>query len=209
MPVSGLLGDASLFFRIALSCLADGDHSDTAIHYQDQTVNEPNVALRPANRLAALDRYVESLKNRIMIVRVCVQKSIRLAAMPTVRANIVSCDSPVGTGKTTAVMAHLLAQAQKRNLRRIIVVFPFTNIITQSVKVYRESACPPRRKPGAGCRGTAPSCGFSGYTEPPVYSALESADNCNHSGNFLRNIGFKYPCHIAAASQPAGKRCFY
>lgn len=55
-----------------------------------------------------------------------------------VKANISSCDSPVGSGKTTAVMAHLLAQAEKRGLRRIIIVLPFTNIIKQSVQTYRD-----------------------------------------------------------------------
>jgi CRISPR/Cas system-associated endonuclease/helicase Cas3 len=36
-------------------------------------------------------------------------------------------------------MAHLLSQANKRGLRRIIVVLPFTNIITQSVETYRKA----------------------------------------------------------------------
>ncbi len=136
--ISGVLGDASLFFRIALSCLTDGDHSDTAIHYQNQTVHEPIVALRPADRLAALDRYVMSLKTDDDRSR---QRSEVYSACrdSDVRANIVSCDSPVGTGKTTAVMAHLLSQAQKQKHRRIIVVLPFTNIIRQSVKVYRDA----------------------------------------------------------------------
>ena len=53
--------------------------------------------------------------------------------------NIVYCESPVGTGKTTAIMAHLLQVAQKRNLRHIIVVLPYTNIITEAVKVYRKA----------------------------------------------------------------------
>ena len=53
--------------------------------------------------------------------------------------NIVSCDSPVGSGKTTAIMAHLLNQAHERGLRRIFVILPFTNIIEQSVKIYREA----------------------------------------------------------------------
>ncbi|MDY6990036.1 MAG: DEAD/DEAH box helicase family protein [Thermodesulfobacteriota bacterium] len=143
---SGVRGDASLFFRIALSCLADGDHSDTAIHYQNQTVNEPIVALRPADRLAALDRYVMSLKTDDDRSR---QRSdVYLACRNSdVRANIVSCDSPVGTGKTTAVLAHLLSQAQKRKLRRVIVVLPFTNIITQSVEVYRKALVLPGENP--------------------------------------------------------------
>lgn len=56
-----------------------------------------------------------------------------------VNSGISSCDSPVGFGKTTALMAHLLMQAQNRGLRRIFVVQPFTNIIKQSVDTYRNS----------------------------------------------------------------------
>lgn len=45
------------------------------------------------------------------------------------------------TGKTTAIMAHLLRVASERNpeLRHIIVVLPFINIITQSVDIYRKA----------------------------------------------------------------------
>ena len=50
---------------------------------------------------------------------------------------MLACDSPVGTGKTTAIIAHLLNVAALRKLRRIFVVLPFTNIINQSVDVYR------------------------------------------------------------------------
>lgn len=141
-----VMGDASLFFRIALSCLADGDHADTAIHYQNQIVVEPFIALRPADRLAALDRYVESLKQDNDRSRL--RSEVYAACRDVdILGNIVSCDSPVGTGKTTAVMAHLLAQAQKRKLRQIIVVLPFTNIITQSVKVYRDALVLPGEDP--------------------------------------------------------------
>ena len=50
-----------------------------------------------------------------------------------------ACDAPVGSGKTTAVMAYLLQVAQKRGLRHIFIVLPYTNIIKQSVEVYREA----------------------------------------------------------------------
>lgn len=36
-------------------------------------------------------------------------------------------------------MAHLLKQAQERGLRRIFVVLPYTTIIRQSVRVYRQA----------------------------------------------------------------------
>lgn len=131
-------GTASLFFRIALSCLADGDHTDTAVHYGDLTGDEPLIDLHPAERLAALNNYVDSLKeeNDRSRQRSEVYEACRNSEMSL---DIVSCDSPVGTGKTTAVMAHLLAQAERRKLRRIMVVLPFTNIIRQSVDIYRKA----------------------------------------------------------------------
>ena len=52
---------------------------------------------------------------------------------------MVTCDSPVGSGKTTSVMAHLLRAAAAKKLRRVFVVLPFTNIIDQSVEVYRKA----------------------------------------------------------------------
>ena len=44
-------------------------------------------------------------------------------------------------------MAHLLNQAIQRKSRRIFVILPFTNIITQSVKVYRNALVLPGEKP--------------------------------------------------------------
>ena len=143
-PIEGI---PSIFLRIALSCLADGDHTDTAIHYGDYPVEENIIELKPKERLVALDNYVAKLSNNNddrSLLRTELYKICRDAVINT---NIVSCDSPVGTGKTTAIMAHLLAQSNKRTLRRIIVVLPFTNIITQSVKTYREALCLPGEDP--------------------------------------------------------------
>lgn len=147
MPSYGISGDASLFFRIALSCLADGDHSDTAIHYGDRMAREPVIALRPVERLQALDKYVDALEQDNNRSRLRSEVYVACRDADIQEESIVSCDSPVGTGKTTAVMAHLLSQVDKRNLRRIIVVLPFTNIITQSVDVYRKALVLPGEDP--------------------------------------------------------------
>lgn len=141
-------GDATLFFRIALSCLADGDHADTSRHYQGSS-DEPSkdeIPLNPASRLASLDRYVTTLKEDS--VRSRLRSEVYIACRNShVTGSIASCDSPVGTGKTTAVMAHLLSQAERRGLRRIMVVLPFTNIIRQSVEVYRKALVLPGENP--------------------------------------------------------------
>ena len=102
--------------------------------------------LRAEERLKQLDTYVKSLETsdprsqlRSQMYEKC-RNSVQTS-------QFVSCDSPVGSGKTTAVMAHLLKQASSRRLRRIFVVLPFTTIITQSVDVYRRALTLPGEDP--------------------------------------------------------------
>lgn len=146
-PIGELSGSPSLFFRIALSCLADGDHSDTSSHYGEYPTAENKIDLKPIARLALLDRYVQGL-GKDNDIRSQLRSEMYDACRNAVpNAGISSCDSPVGTGKTTAIMAHLLAQADRKGLRRIIVVLPFTNIITQSVETYRKALVLPGENP--------------------------------------------------------------
>ncbi len=143
-----LSDNQAVFLRMALSCLVDADHTDSSV---------PNIPLveigskslpplLPERRLEALDAYVAQFKPRSErdILRGAIYASCR-GQIPDER--IVACDSPVGSGKTTAVMAHLLAVALKRGLRRIFVVLPFTNIIRQAVAVYRKALVLPDENP--------------------------------------------------------------
>lgn len=128
-----------LLMRIALSCLVDADHGDTAEHYRkyQNPANEIRSTpfLKPKKRAKKLDAYVASLRPkdhyRMKIYQTCMASNTA--------AGMYSCDSPVGSGKTTAVMRHLLEAAARKELRRIFVILPFTNIIDQSVEIYRES----------------------------------------------------------------------
>lgn len=130
---------SQLFLRFALSCLVDADHTDTARH-QGRSTPVARLPLRPCERLASLDAYVESLANEKKNVRASLRMGVYQAARNAPTAlPILACDSPVGTGKTTAIMAHLLRTAADKGLRRIFVVAPFTNIIEQSVGVYRDA----------------------------------------------------------------------
>lgn len=131
-------GNKALFYRIALSCLADGDHTDTAVNYGNQIDNDEIIPLYPAERLAALDIYVKrfELNDERSRLRSEVYTTCKNA---NPQKKIVSCNSPVGTAKTTAIMVHLLEQAKRHHLRRIIVVLPYINIITQSVETYQKA----------------------------------------------------------------------
>ena len=130
---------APFLFRFALSCLVDADHADTALHYRDAPLFD-DPPLRAAERLAALDAYVARLSHGKEDDRTKMRREVYAACREAdTAAPLVECDSPVGTGKTTAVMAHLLRAAADKGLRRVFVVLPYTNIITQSVDVYRKS----------------------------------------------------------------------
>lgn len=147
---SGQLHKCGFTRRVALSCLVDADHSDTARHYGNEVqydLPEP----RWQERLAALDQYITNLpagtsepERRRNDFRRQMYDACRDAE---VRSPIRSCDAPVGSGKTTAVMAYLLQAAQKRKLRRIFVVLPYTNIIKQSVEIYRKALVLPGERP--------------------------------------------------------------
>jgi CRISPR-associated endonuclease/helicase Cas3 len=134
--------------RLLLSCLVDADHSDTATHYG----NEPAVLPPPPRweeRLAKLDEYVAKLPRANLkktspqeLERQRIRDELyRLCRTADPVSRLRSCDAVVGSGKTTALMAHLLNVAAARNLRHIIVVLPYTNIIRQSVEVYRKALC--------------------------------------------------------------------
>ena len=127
--------------RILFSCLTHADHGDAAraSNEEPQLVHSPK--LRAAERLEALRRYItgvsagaeESERNRMR------SAFFETCSNGMREDGIVICDAPVGTGKTTAVMSYLLNKAARHNLRRIFVILPFTNIITQSVQVYRKA----------------------------------------------------------------------
>jgi CRISPR-associated endonuclease/helicase Cas3 len=124
--------------RLLLSCVVDADHTDTARHYGQQPDLSPAGA-RWEERLEALDRYVGSLGGSSG-PRDALRSRIYAACRVASPDNFIwACDSPVGSGKTTAIMAYLLQAAIALGLRHIFVVLPYTNIVQQSVDVYRKA----------------------------------------------------------------------
>lgn len=140
-------GDLSVFFRLILSCLADADHTDTASAYQQAVEKENIPKLCAKERLDALNTYVAQLNRDDE--RSCLRKDMYVACRDA-KSNVgfAVCDSPVGSGKTTAVMAHLLQQAVKRKARRVFVILPYTSIIQEVVDTYRKALVLPGEKAG-------------------------------------------------------------
>lgn len=135
-PVHGLA------MRLALSCLVDADHSDTAFFDTGRPPPDPPQP-RWAERLDALRRYVRDLpfgetdaerdrnRRRTAFFDACLNA--------TITEPMVACEGPVGLGKTTAVAAYLIRRARDEGLRRLIVVAPYTNILTQTAARLRKA----------------------------------------------------------------------
>ena len=139
-------GNENMLFRMALSCLADADHGDTASAYGLAPAKDELIQLCAEERLGALDNYVSTLGENDERSRLR-SEMYQACRNAEVKGGFSACDSPVGSGKTTAVMAHLLRQASRRNARRIFVILPYTNIIWQSVDVYRKALVLPGENP--------------------------------------------------------------
>lgn len=136
--------------RLGLSCLVDADHTDTAFF---DTGRMPPEAPKPrwAERLEALCQYVHRLptgetdderarnSRRAAFFGACLDAPI---AHP-----IVACEGPVGLGKTTAVAAYLLRRARDEGLRHLIIVAPYTNILTQTAARLRKALVLPGERP--------------------------------------------------------------
>src|SRR3989338_8649566 len=146
-------GSHGLAMRLALSCLVDADHSDTAFFDSSHKLSstpEP----RWKDRLKSLCEYVRSLptgesqaervrnQQRTEFIEACLNSRIE--------DRMVACEGPVGLGKTTAVAAYLIRRAleeKPHQLRRLIIIAPFTNILTQTADRLRKALVLPGEDP--------------------------------------------------------------
>lgn len=145
--ITGMPSRHGLIMRLALSCLVDADHTDTACA---ETMREPVSGLVPQwrERLARLDDYAAKLPRRSHGARDMNRQAFYEACRNScILAPMVACEGPVGIGKTTAVPAYLLRRAHADGLRHLIVVAPYTNIISQTVGELRKALTLPGERP--------------------------------------------------------------
>jgi CRISPR-associated endonuclease/helicase Cas3 len=124
--------------RLALSCLVDADHSDSAT-FDTGLLPAAPPAPRWPERLAALDAYVQELQAEASARgedRAAFYAACRHRAPDTA---MIACEGPVGIGKTTAVTAYLLRRAIATGARRLFVVAPYTAILSQTAKTLRDA----------------------------------------------------------------------
>ena len=131
-------GFATAFYiRMLYSCLVDADYIDTETFMNGDAGRgnyEPLSAL--CDKLTAYiskwnnpTREIDILRQKIL--NSCIEK----ASAPR---RIFSLTVPTGGGKTVASMAFALNHAVANSMKRIIYVIPYTSIIEQNAKVFRD-----------------------------------------------------------------------
>ncbi len=198
-----------LGYRLLLSCLVDADHGNTARHFGQEATREPT-ATRWKDRLDALDRYVAGLdgdgsasgRNALRgdIYQTCRHLSSR--------AKLLCCASPVGTGKTTAVMAHLLRVAAERSLRHVYVVLPYTNVIDQSVDVYRRALCLPGEDPAEVVLAHHHKADFKDLDARQLASLWRSPIIVTTAVQFFETLGSNQPSRLRRLHELPGSAVF-
>lgn len=140
----------SFFIRMLYSCLVDADYLDT-----EAFMSAGGVRRGGGESLSALleclmekkvrpwleeaehpkpdlnQRQLEILQTRCQILRTCLDGATRPKGLYTLTV-------PTGGGKTVSSMAFALRHAVQHGMKRIIYVIPYTSIIEQNAKVFRE-----------------------------------------------------------------------
>lgn len=148
LPRKDLFAEA-LRIRMLFSCLVDADFLDTEKHFDPEQSGRRIVPGLQAKRALKILKHclgakpsegpVNGLRRRLL------EDCLRAAAKPP---GLFTLTAPTGSGKTLASLAFALQHILHRNaeleggdpqkIRRIIVVIPYTSIIEQTAKVYRE-----------------------------------------------------------------------
>jgi CRISPR-associated endonuclease/helicase Cas3 len=129
----------AMWTRFLFSALVDADYLDTEAFFEGAEREMPPVDLAPL--AVALDQYLDEKSARseetgVNCLRRRVLSDCRTAA--TLPRGFFSLTVPTGGGKTLSSLSFALRHAVEHKLRRVIFVVPFTSIIDQTVKVYRE-----------------------------------------------------------------------
>ncbi len=131
--------DKELITRFIFSCLTDADWLDTEKHFNlGKYQSRINRHLNYTDLIKILDDFFEQLPcdGEINNLRNKTREYALLKANKIV--DFYSLNLPTGMGKTYTSLYWALHHAKANNLKRIIIVLPFVNIIDQTAQILKE-----------------------------------------------------------------------
>ena len=130
----------SFFLRMVFSCLVDADFLDTEAFMDPQKARWREGRPGISDLWPRLEKYLDKLRakadlaplnqRRNQILEAC------LKAAPE-KPGFYSLTVPTGGGKTISSLAFGLGHAMKNDLRRVVYVIPYTSIIEQNARVFK------------------------------------------------------------------------
>lgn len=130
----------SMLIRMVFSCLVDADYLDTESFMSNgKTVRDGGESMEIL--CGKVEKYVAAwIENvdlntingrRTEILKSCIEKGKE-------DKGLFRLTVPTGGGKTIASLAFALEHAQKHHMDRVIYVIPYTSIIEQNAKIFRD-----------------------------------------------------------------------
>lgn len=131
---------AGMFYtRMLYSCLVDADYQDTE-NFMDPSAPARGGSEGMAELEARLERYIKAWyppRGELNRRRCAALEACRQAGR-TQPPGLFTLTLPTGGGKTVTSLAFALAQARAFGLNRVIYVIPYTSVIEQTARVFRE-----------------------------------------------------------------------
>lgn len=131
----------ALWMRMLFSCLVDADFLDTERYMQPERSARRDHPMKLADlyrqfRQSYSKLQQDSEKSELNTIR----NEIHIACVEAAKKppGLFSLTVPTGGGKTLASLAFALEHATRHGKRRIVYAIPFTSIIEQNAKVFRE-----------------------------------------------------------------------
>jgi len=128
--------------RMLLSCLVDADYLDTEAHFKpDKAGQRVRAATTTLQQLwVRFEKSQARLTGRghDPLSRVRHDVYIRCLETAELEPGFFRLTVPTGGGKTRSSMGFALRHALRHGLDRVIVVIPYTSIIDQTARVYRD-----------------------------------------------------------------------
>lgn len=123
--------------KMLYSCLVDADFSDTRDFMNGYDLENDYESIENLNE--KFSQYISTFKSvnskvnkkRTEILETCLKKAFLQRGMYTLTV-------PTGGGKTLSSMAFALNHAEKHKMDRIIYVIPYTSIIEQNAKIFKD-----------------------------------------------------------------------